>query len=153
MKNIVLTRIDDRLLHGQVVVSWIPYLQADEVVIVDDEYAADEFMALLIKNAAPDNVRVHIFTAEEAAAYLKREDEGTRILVLVRNVVYLKELTESGVKLGRINIGNSGGGAGREKYHNTVHFSHEELSIMKDIALNAEVEIRMLPKDKALAFS
>lgn len=153
MRNIVLTRIDDRLLHGQVVVSWIPYLQADEVVIVDDEYAGDEFMALLIKNAAPDNVKVHIFTAGEAADYLKKEDEGTRILILVKNVIYLKELTEAGVKLSKINIGNSGGGAGREKYHNTVHFSNEELSIMRDIALNAEVEIRMLPKDKALAFS
>ncbi len=153
MRNIVLTRIDDRLLHGQVVVSWIPYLQADEVVIVDDEYAGDEFMSLLIKNAAPDNVRVHIFTAEKAAAYLKKEDEGARILLLVRNVVYLKTLTEVGVKLNKINIGNSGGGAGREKYYNTVHFSHEELSIMRDIALNTEVEIRMLPKDKALAFS
>jgi len=118
MRNIVLTRIDDRLLHGQVVVSWIPYLQADEVVIVDDEYAGDEFMALLIKNAAPDNVKVHIFTAGEAADYLKKEDEGTRILILVKNVIYLKELTEAGVKLSKINIGNSGGGAGREKYHN-----------------------------------
>ena len=40
MKN-VFVRIDDRLLHGQVVVSWIPYLRAKEVVIADDEYAND----------------------------------------------------------------------------------------------------------------
>ena len=50
MKKIALIRVDDRLMHGQVVVSWIPYLKVDEVLIIDDEYATDEFMTLLIKS-------------------------------------------------------------------------------------------------------
>ena len=54
----IFVRIDDRLLHGQVVVSWIPYLRAKEVVIADDEYANDEFMSELIKSSGPEGVIV-----------------------------------------------------------------------------------------------
>ena len=73
MKNNVFIRIDDRLLHGQVVVSWIPYLKANEVVIADDEYANDEFMCELIKSSEPEGVLVHVKTIDETAAFLNEE--------------------------------------------------------------------------------
>lgn len=53
----VFVRIDDRLLHGQVVVSWIPYLKANLVVVADDEYAKDEFMRSLIESSGPEGLR------------------------------------------------------------------------------------------------
>ncbi len=152
MKNIVLTRIDDRLMHGQVVVSWIPYLKADEVIIVDDEYANDEFMSLLIKNAAPDNVKVNIFTVEAAADYLKEKDDGSRIFLIFKNIEYLKKLLDLNIKLNKVNIGNMGSSPARKKYYNTVHLSDNELNLLKEIAKQTEVEIKMLPNDKAVAF-
>lgn len=150
MKNIILTRIDDRLMHGQIVVSWIPYLKADEVIIIDDEYAADEFMTLLIKNAAPDNVKVHIFACDKAADYLKKDDEGSRILILLKNIEYIKRLLDSNVKLNKINLGNLGSSAARKKYYNSVHLSDDELNLLNEISKQAEVEIKMLPNDKSV---
>lgn len=150
MKNIVLARIDDRLMHGQIVVSWIPYLKADEVIIIDDEYASDEFMTLLIKNAAPDNVKVHVFACNNAADYLKEDDEGSRILILLKNVEYIKRLLESNIKLSKINLGNLGSSPERKKYYNSVHLSDDELSLLKEISKQTEVEIKMLPNDKSL---
>ncbi len=150
MKNIVLTRIDDRLLHGQVVVSWIPYLKADEIVILDDEYADDEFMSLLIKNAVPDNIKIHILSSDVCEAYLKGNDEGERILILVRTVEYLKKLICSGVEIKKINVGNLGGSPERKQYYNSVYLSDEELKLLKDIAKKTEVEIKMLPNDKGI---
>ena len=44
MQNLVLTRIDDRLIHGQVMTAWIKNKKADQVVIVDDGTANDEYM-------------------------------------------------------------------------------------------------------------
>ncbi len=151
MKNIVLTRIDDRLMHGQVVVSWIPYLKADEVIIVDDEYANDEFMSLLIKNAAPDNVKVNILTVEAAADYLKEKDDGSRIFLIFKNIEYLKKLLDLNIKLNKVNIGNMGSSPARKKHYNTVHLSDNELNLLKEIAKQTEVEIKMLPNDKAVA--
>lgn len=150
MKNIVLTRVDDRLMHGQVVVSWIPYLKADEVIIIDDEYANDEFMSLLIKNSAPGNIKVHIFTYSDAADYLKDDDEGSRILILLKNVEYIKRLLESNIKLHKINLGNLGSCSSRKRYYNSVYLSDGELNLLKEISKQTEVEIKMLPNDKSL---
>lgn len=150
MKNIVLTRIDERLLHGQVVVSWIPFIKADEVIIVDDEYANDDFMSLLIKNAAPGNVKINVFTVHNAADYLKGEDEGTRILILLKNPEHIRDLINQGVKLNIINVGNLGSSPERKKYYNTVYLSDNELNLLKQAAKQTEVVIKMLPNDKGM---
>ena len=148
MKN-VFVRIDDRLLHGQVVVSWIPYLRAKEVVIADDEYANDEFMSELIKSSGPEGVIVHVKTIDETAAYLS-DDNQNKILVLLRSIEDKKKLIKK-TKISSINIGGVGAAQGRKRYYNSIHLSDDELNILNDIANdNIYVEIRILPKDKAI---
>ena len=148
MKN-VFVRIDDRLLHGQVVVSWIPYLRAKEVVIADDEYANDEFMSELIKSSGPEGVIVHVKTIDETAAYLS-DDNQNKILVLLRSIEGIKKLIKK-TKISSINIGGVGAAQGRKRYYNSIHLSDDELNSLKDIANdNIYVEIRILPKDKAI---
>lgn len=151
MKNIVMTRVDDRLMHGQVVVSWIPYLKADEVIILDDDYANDEFMNLLIKNSSPENIKVHVLSFNDATTYLKEGDNGSRILILIKNIEYIKKLLEQNIKLEKVNVGNLGSSPGRKKYFNSVYLSDYELNMLKEIQKETEIEIKMLPKDKALA--
>jgi PTS system mannose-specific IIB component len=152
MKNIVLARIDDRLLHGQVVVSWIPYIKANEVVVVDNEYAEDEFMSELIKHAAPENIKVNLFGAAAAADYLKGEDDGSRILILSRYIENIEELINSNVEIKCVNVGGLGNVKGRERFVNSIHLSSRELEILKDIAgKNISVEIKMLPNDKTVS--
>lgn len=148
MKNIFV-RIDDRLLHGQVVVSWIPYLKVNEVVIADDEYANDEFMRDLIKSSGPEGVNVDIKTIDEAAEFLKADNEN-RVLVLVKSMEGLKELVNR-AKIKSINVGGLGAAKGRKRYYNSIHLSDEELNILKDMANdNVDVEIKILPKDKPI---
>ena len=148
MKN-VFVRIDDRLLHGQVVVSWIPYLRAKEVVIADDEYANDEFMSELIKSSGPEGVIVHVKTIDETAAYLS-DDNQNKIQVLLRSIEGIKKLIKK-TKISSINIGGVGAAQGRKRYYNSIHLSDDELNILNDIANdNIYVEIRILPKDKAI---
>ena len=150
MKNNVFVRIDDRLLHGQVVVSWIPYLKAEEVIVADDEYAGDEFMCSLIKSSAPEGVSVHVLSIDDTAAFLNNENTGNKILVLLRSIEGTKHLTEKTNIFG-INVGGVGAAKGRKRYYNSIHLSDDELNILKNIAKsNIKVEIRMLPKDKSV---
>lgn len=148
MKNIALIRVDDRFMHGQIIVSWIPYLKVDEVLIIDDEYSNDEFMTLLIKNAAPINTKLHILSCSQASEYLNKDDEGTRILILLKNIEYIKRLLESNIKFNKINLGNLGSSPERKKYYNSVYLSDSELSLLKEISKQCEIEIKMLPEDK-----
>ena len=54
MENLVLTRIDDRLIHGQVMTAWIKNKKATQVVIVDDLVAEDDYMIEVLEMAIPD---------------------------------------------------------------------------------------------------
>jgi mannose/fructose/N-acetylgalactosamine-specific phosphotransferase system component IIB len=152
MYNIVLTRIDDRLLHGQVVVSWIPFLKVNEVLIIDNEYAEDEFMSCLIKEASPDSVTVNVLTVENSANYLKElKDNEKKILILSRYIENIIELINLNININKINIGGLGHGNERKKYINAIHLSDKELALLNNIAANGvDVEFQTLPNDKAL---
>lgn len=58
IEGIVLVRIDDRLIHGQVMTSWLNYTGANKIMIIDDGVAADPFMKSVLKTCVPANVRL-----------------------------------------------------------------------------------------------
>lgn len=71
MKNIVFARVDDRLIHGEVVTAWTPTYSINHIVIIDDIVASDPFQKRILKALAPTKVRVDAFTTEEGIAELK----------------------------------------------------------------------------------
>lgn len=154
MKNIVLTRIDDRLLHGQVVVSWIPFLDANEILIIDDEYASDDFMIQLINESSPDSIKVNVLSVKDSVNYLKTDDRQTdKLLILSRYIEYIKEIIDLGIKISKLNIGGLGFSEGRKKYVNSIYMSSLEIDILEKIkAANVAVEVQMLPNDKIIKF-
>lgn len=150
MKNIVMTRIDDRLLHGQIVVGWIPYLKVNEVLVIDDLSAKDAFFRELIMSAAPSFVDVYVKTLEESLKYLKEESYDEKILIITKKISDVKYLYENGVKINYINVGNIGPNNVRKKYGDTISLSEEELIMLLELEKNdnCDVEIRMVPTDK-----
>jgi mannose/fructose/N-acetylgalactosamine-specific phosphotransferase system component IIB len=72
-----LVRIDDRLIHGQVVALWVKHLQAKRIVIVDDQVAKDVFLQTVLRGAAPPGISVEVATLEAAPKALDRP-EGER---------------------------------------------------------------------------
>ena len=72
MRNIVLTRIDDRLIHGQVVTAWIRRYPINRILIVDDELSKNRLMERIYRAAAPVGTEVLIKPVQEAAAFFGR---------------------------------------------------------------------------------
>src|SRR5438874_13572281 len=64
---VVLVRVDQRLLHGQVVEGWVPFLKADAVVIADDRAAADPISRIAMTSACPAKVRLEVLAVRAAA--------------------------------------------------------------------------------------
>ena len=114
MKNIVWTRIDDRLIHGQVMTQWIQHADANEVVIIDDGVAKDAFIQMIMKSSVPAKINLEIFNVADGIDYLKGEDDGKKILVLVKTPGVLVALADAGVKLESVNVGGIGAKAGRK---------------------------------------
>ena len=73
MRNIVLTRIDDRLIHGQVVTAWIKQYPINRILIIDDELSQNRLMQRIYKAAAPMGIEVLIQACAQAIDFLKEE--------------------------------------------------------------------------------
>lgn len=104
--SIVLTRIDDRLVHGQVTVGWAQSLRAQRIIICDEKLAASEWERSLYKACAPPEIELSFYTESEFAGYVQELMQSReRIIVLVESPQILVRLLDAGVLFTDINIG------------------------------------------------
>jgi len=149
-----LVRIDDRLIHGQVVAVWLRAVGADRIVIVDDRTAHDPFMKDVMTLAAPNGVAVEVCDVAEG---IKRAAEiaGTseNAFVLMRSPITALRLRQAGVPFDVLNVGGLGAGVGRRTLYKNISASEEELQAMRDLeAMGTRVEIRIVADDRAVSF-
>lgn len=128
--SIVLYRVDERLIHGQVVVGWGSELHPDEIVVVDDELAASAWEQELYAMGLPDELATTFESVAEARARLKDRRSGKRrLLLLTRNVATMRRLAEDGAMRGEeVNIGGIHYAPGREPVLPYVFLSQGEMS-------------------------
>ncbi len=150
-----LVRVDDRLIHGQVVTIWLRAIGADRIVIVDDETARDEYLKTVLTLAAPAGVPVEVLNVEAGVPRLGGLAAGPeRVLVLLRSPVTALRLREAGAAFDVLNVGGIGSGPGRRSLHRSISASAEELGAMRRLeALGTHVELRVLADDRPVPLS
>jgi len=150
-----LVRIDDRLIHGQVIAVWCKHQRFTRIVIVDDGVAADAFMQEVLRLAAPPGLQVDVLSVEEGISALTGNppNRGTT-MVLVKSPQTAKRLYDGGLKYSALNIGGIGSGPGRKNIFKNIAVSKEEIVILKHL-LDQGVEITLLtvPGEKSKSFS
>jgi len=104
--SILLTRIDDRLVHGQVTVGWVQSLNINKIIVCDNALAASEWERNLYMESVPDGLEVFFVTEEQFVKGSARADffDG-RIIVLVESPDILVRLVKGGAKFKEINVG------------------------------------------------
>lgn len=128
MRNVVLARVDDRLIHGEVVTAWIPTTQATRVLIIDDEVVKDEFNVRVVKALAPAGTKVFVYSVEKAAEKLMVEGlPGERLLLLAKTPTSYARLVKAGVPLKEVNLGGAGIRGERQPFINNVALNPEEV--------------------------
>lgn len=154
MKNIVFTRIDDRLIHGQVMTAWLSYHQANEIVIVDNVLAEDDFTKMIMQSLVPEEIDLQVFSIAEATDYFKQQENGEKIIILVKTPHVVAKLIEGGVDIPTLNVGGMGMKTGREKLYKNITASPEEKKVFNDlIAGGMNVFVQVVPQDKAVDLS
>lgn len=142
--KIIFTRIDNRLLHGQVVQSWLPQIDAREVVIVSQEAASSGIMQKMMRLALPSSYALHIFDGEQAAKYLS--GQGTqKVFLLVDSFEALASLVKEGIKFENVNVGNTMYEEGKKEYSQGVYLADAETALAKDLAKTIKFDVRALP--------
>lgn len=118
---IALTRVDFRLIHGQVITRWLKQCDINEIVTVDTELSKDSFMQDVFKMAAPKGVKISVLSSDDAVALQEKGGlEKNRVLMLFKSVKELCSTVEKGLKLEEVQIGGLGGGPGRKAVNNAI---------------------------------
>lgn len=118
---IALTRVDFRLIHGQVITRWLKQCDINEIVTVDTELSKDSFMQDVFKMAAPKGVKISVLSSDDAVALQEKGGlEKNRVLLLFKSVKELCSTIEKGLKLEEVQIGGLGGGPGRKAVNNAI---------------------------------
>ena len=150
-----LVRIDDRLIHGQVVAVWLRAIGARRIVIVDDTTARDEFLREVLTLAAPPDVPVEVLgLADGAARCIELASDPEPAIVLARTPRTVLLLKQAGVPIEVVDLGGLGAGPGRRRLHKTISVSPEEIAELHELErLGARVEIQIVADDRPIPLS
>jgi mannose/fructose/N-acetylgalactosamine-specific phosphotransferase system component IIB len=149
-----LVRIDDRLIHGQVVAVWLRALGAKRIVIVDDNTSRDEFLREVLVLASPPGVTVEVLgVADGAARCIELAATPEPVIVLVRAPRTVLALRQAGVPIEVVDLGGMGSGPGRKRLHKTISVSPDELADLRALEeLGTRVEIQIVADDRPTPF-
>lgn len=147
MRNIVFTRIDDRLIHGQVMTAWVHETKANEIVIIDNEVAQDDFLKMIMTSSAPAGIKVLIMSEEQA---IEQEPDGNKLIVLAKNPKVIKNITDGGVKIEALNVGGMGARKDRTQLYRNISVSDEERACFKELITDGtSVYVQVIPEEKS----
>ena len=146
---IAFTRIDSRLLHGQVLMAWVPHLNVKRIVVADDTSAGSPLEAAAMQLAVPQGIELQVLSVNNVP-WQKLEEDSVRTLVLLRDVQSLKAASGHGLARHPVNLGNLHSAPGKKPLSPSVFVSEEELSSLQALdASGYPVSIQSVPKDPA----
>ena len=132
--SFLLYRIDDRLIHGQVVVGWGQPLDAKFIVLVDDAVATSDWEQELYRMGTPPDMEVHFHSVRDAVAALPRYDADTRAGILLTGTLQamLELVQAAGIR--DVNLGGIHHRAGRRQRLRYVFLAPDEEQLLRDMA-------------------
>lgn len=142
-----LLRIDDRLIHGQVVEGWLPHLKAEHVVVMSN---GDEVSRALMMMAMPPSVSLEIIAkpGELVAALSKGPAQSKKTLVLVPGPEEALALIEAGLPVAKVNVGGLHYTAGKVQLGKALFLDAGDRQALADLAKRGvKLEGRALPGD------
>jgi len=146
---IKLTRIDDRLVHGQVAFTWVPALGIDCLIVANDRVATDEFQKMTLGMAKPAGVRFFIKSVKDTIALINDpRSQPFKILVIVDSVKDAAALAAGLPEIRSINFGGIRGRQGSKQMTKAIALTPEDIMLIREILdKGIELEVRQVPTD------
>jgi len=132
MTNIQLFRIDDRLIHGQVVIGWASVLNSNSIIVCDNSVYENDWEKELYLSCAPDSLKTIILDVAGTIEFLKTTDRDlSKTILLVNGPEVIEKLMEGGLNLQNINVGGMHFREGRKNYLPYLYLNDNEISSFK----------------------
>ncbi|HTI05416.1 MAG TPA: PTS sugar transporter subunit IIB [Gemmatimonadales bacterium] len=150
--TLALYRVDDRLIHGQVVVGWGQPLDCSFIVLVDDEVSGSDWEQDLYRMGVPPTIEVIFASVEQAAAHLADWEADARVgILLVGDVDTAVALANRAPEVKKLNIGGVHHRAGRSERLRFVYLTDDEAAKLKQLAARGvDVTAQDVPTARAV---
>ena len=134
MPNILLTRIDNRLIHGQVGVTWTMTLGANLILVADDETSENELMQQLMSATAKSSgAGVRFFSIQKTIDIIHKAADRQKIFIVCKTPKQVRQLIEGGVPIQEVNVGNMHFSQGKRQISKKVYVDDEDMQDLKAI--------------------
>lgn len=149
MENLKLTRIDFRLIHGQVMTRWAKKYATEDIVVIDDRSAKSPLLKKILLGAAPAGISVSVETVEDAAQKWKAGEFPTgSLIVLFKDTKTALAAHKAGIAYPSLQVGGIEGAGNKKNVYKNVVMSSEEASELKEIEDGGvNVFIQPIPED------
>ena len=147
---VILARIDDRLIHGQVVEGWVNFLKATCIMVADDKIAANPLQRSIMEISVPPGLKVVIGTVKDICSMLRGgTPEGERTILLFSNPVDVLQSLKEGLSCTSVNVGGLHFMPGKRKIMDVLAVDDADLAALKEIMdRGVKVEIHTVPNEK-----
>lgn len=148
MPNILLTRIDERLIHGQVATQWTGSIGANLLLVANDEVSTNTMRQGLMDMAAPASAQTRYFSLQKTIDIIHKASDKQKIFIICESPKDVLTLVEGGVPIKKLNIGNMHMAEGKRQVATSVAVSDEDVQAFRRLQeLGVELEIRRVPQE------
>lgn len=145
----VLSRIDTRLLHGQVATSWTKATQPNRIIVVSDNVSHDELRKSMIEQAAPPGVKANVVPISKLVEVDKDPRFGaTKAMILFETPQDALEAIEAGVDIKELNLGSMAHSKGKVVINKAVSMGKEDIETFEKLLdKGVKIDVRKVPSD------
>ena len=137
--NIVMTRIDERLVHGQGQL-WVKSLGVNTVIVANDEASKDAMAQTLMKTVIPKTVAMRFYPVQKVIDIIGKSNPAQTIFIIIKDCKDALRLVEGGVPITKINIGNIHNCEGKEKVTRSIFLGEEDKAALRKMVNEYNVE-------------
>ena len=146
---VVHVRMDNRLIHGQILVSWNAAIKIDHIIVTNDVVAGDPLQVTLLKAVAPLTAKVSVLSIKDCVTYCNSPDaENENIFVIAKFPEDGLALVTGGLKMPVLNLGNQAFVRNSKRISNTVYLTESGVKALKTLhEQGIRITCRMMPGD------
>lgn len=150
--NIKLVRIDDRLIHGQIVMAWTKTIAVKRIVVINDKVAVDVIRKMLLETVAPPGIKVSVLSVQEGITKLQDASfEGQDLMILFTNPTDVLAVKSAGVPISTVNIGGMSFSQGKKQLTKAISVDDADIAAFKKLnLLGCSLQIQVVPNDSVV---
>ena len=148
--KIVLVRVDNRLIHGQVMEAWVPYVNANCIVVANDSVANSPIKRAMMEACVPRGIELHIGSvAEITEMFHEGQIKASKVMLLFETSTDALKSYRRGLKFDRLNLGNMHAADGKVAVSCTLCIDGEDVGNLKKLeSSGVEITAQCIPQDQ-----